>query len=379
MEVVIEVADGGFCFGVRRAAQLLESALADAAADKTVRVRTLGKLIHNDEYVADLALRGAPPISEEQLPDLIADAGRGVGTTLVTRAHGVTAAVEETLAKAPPSLHVIDGTCPCVARLHQIARESAAEGAILLLMGDAHHPEVLGTRSHNPRCVVAANAQEAMAAAASGALGLPDNGGYADKFTEKIPESDGDSDISPLYVAAQTTFSVSEWKKTEEFIKKLYTKAKIFGTICGVTEKRQREAALLSERADAMFVIGGAESSNTRALLALCKNICPLTFAVSRVSDAAGVFAEDSSISAALLCMHMRHGHTGGAEDRASPPDAGESPAQFIIGVTAGASAPDELIGEIVAQIKSEVEKLPWMSSTRPKISVKCSANQSKL
>ena len=69
-----------------------------------------------------------------------------------------------------------------------------------------------------------------------------------------------------MILAAQTTQNIQEWKKTQKFIKKLCTNAKIFDTICDVTEKRQSEAAALSAACDAMVVVGGRDSSNTRKL-----------------------------------------------------------------------------------------------------------------
>jgi 4-hydroxy-3-methylbut-2-enyl diphosphate reductase len=91
-------------------------------------------------------------------------------------------------------------------------------------------------------------------------------------------------------LAAQTTQNLTEWKKAQEILKKLCTNARIFDTICSVTEKRQTEAAKLARECDRMIVIGGRASSNTAKLFAVCKAGCDRTVWISRAEELASVF-----------------------------------------------------------------------------------------
>ena len=221
----------GFCFGVSRAAKLIEEEAARVSP-----VYTIGELIHNKRYIHSLEEKGVHAITVEQalsLPE---------GTRVVVRTHGIPRSDMERLCAA--GLSVLDATCPFVKKIHGIADRETACGMPLVIMGDPVHPEVQGIRSFaHGETAVASSAEELLAYLESG---------EGKKFAE-----------SGFVMVAQTTFSLPEWKKSQKNIKKLYTNAKFFDTICSVTEKRQEEALALAEESDLVVVVGGRNSSNT--------------------------------------------------------------------------------------------------------------------
>ena len=229
----------GFCFGVNRAVDLVYSML-----DEGKRVCTLGPLIHNPQVIADLEARGTRIIDEPSQAN--------PGETLVVRAHGVTAAVEEEINSM--DIECCNATCPFVKKIHRLVSDKVNENIAVLVAGDAKHPEVQGIVGHcKVECIVFSGSDE----------------------LEKIAEEKPYLSEKEILVVAQTTFSTKEWNLCEKKIKKLYTNANIFDTICCATQERQQEAYELSLTSDAMIIIGGRQSSNTAKLKAVCEPNCP--------------------------------------------------------------------------------------------------------
>ena len=272
----------GFCFGVDRAVKLTYDLLAQRR-----RVATLGPLIHNPQVVEDLERRGAltcPDVGS--VPD---------GYEVVIRSHGVPQSVYEKISTRGLAYH--DATCPFVAKIHRIAEETGKNGALLLVAGDASHPEVKGIVGHcdGPVLVFAGLAE----------------------LEEKLPEILQHSSIT---MVAQTTFRVETWEKCKEFLKKRYTNPQIFDTICNATWARQQEAEDLSQKCDRMVVIGGHHSSNTQKLLQVA----------ARHTAAVTVETADELDKSWLA----------GAE---------------TVGVTAGASTPSSIIEEVLNSMSEEI------------------------
>lgn len=254
----ITVADNaGFCFGVRRATEAAES-----AAEKEGSIYTLGRLIHNDGYVAELKRCGVGEISADDIDSICQRAKNGEKITVVIRAHGETAdnlSRLEELSDKYENFTLLDCTCPYVNKVRRIARENSGDGKIFILIGADEHPEVRGIMS----CCKG----EGLVFSSSGEL----EEWLLGEGQEKIKENQ-------LSIAAQTTQKLSEWKKCLKIIKKLCTNAFIFDTICSVTEKRQTEAQKLAAESDAVIVIGSRGSSNTVKLYEICKSQCENTF-----------------------------------------------------------------------------------------------------
>ncbi len=235
----IEVAKtAGFCFGARRAVDMVYKLLAEGK-----KAATLGAILHNPQLVAQLEERGVRIVAEpDQTPP---------GYVLVIRSHGVTAQAEAEISRL--RIPYVDATCPYVKKIHNLAEQAGREGRVFLLMGDPVHPEIVGIVSHctGPYYVC------------SGVKEL-------EELLEKKPEWKN----APLALAAQTTFHAGQWQNCSETLKKVCTNAAIFDTICNATAKRQKEALALARRCDRMIVVGGRDSSNTAKLRDICAGQC---------------------------------------------------------------------------------------------------------
>ncbi|MBQ7962312.1 MAG: bifunctional 4-hydroxy-3-methylbut-2-enyl diphosphate reductase/30S ribosomal protein S1 [Clostridia bacterium] len=232
---IILADSAGFCFGVNRAVNKVEELLSDGK-----NVATLGPLIHNPQYIQSLCNRGAVIVeSPDEVPD---------NCELVIRAHGITKELLENIRKA--GISYSDATCPFVMKIQKIIDKHSTCDNIVLIAGDENHPEVKGFRSYcNGKSYVFRNYDELM---------------------KLIENNKLLSEIEVIYVA-QTTFSINEYKKCSELIKKYCTNIKIFDTICDATSKRQKDACNLSHECDIIIIIGGRNSSNTQKLKAVCE------------------------------------------------------------------------------------------------------------
>ncbi len=251
--------NAGFCFGVKRATDRLEEALAASAAGE--RIFTLGHLIHNETYNESLAQRGVGVITEEDLERLAKEASDTAPVRVLVRAHGCTKEVQELLdrcAERNPAFSWIDCTCPFVKKIHKIAQENSSPEHVFFLMGAESHPEVVGIMSYFDG--------EKHVFASPDALREAILSNDVVKIDKKTP-----------IMAAQTTFNLVNWNQSQKNLKKVCTNAVIFDTICNVTEMRQTEADSLSKVCDFIVVIGGRESSNTAKLYEICKKNCERT------------------------------------------------------------------------------------------------------
>ena len=279
---IILAKTAGFCFGVNRAVKLTYELLEQGRP-----VATLGPLIHNPQVVEDLESKGAITCdSVDDVPD---------GCEVVIRSHGVGQSVYDKISTRRLAYH--DATCPFVTKIHKIAARAGAEGAMLLVAGDAKHPEVQGIVGHTTGKVeVFANLAE---------------------LEKLLPEL---TQQKSIFAVAQTTFNVQSWETCKEFLKNQCTNAKIFDTICNATWARQQEAEDLSQKCDHMVVIGGHHSSNTQKLLQVA----------ARHTKAINVETADE----------LDKDWLNGAR---------------IVGVTAGASAPSSIIEEVLNCMSEEI------------------------
>lgn len=301
----------GFCFGVRRAVDTVYEQLERISSTSSPKLFTLGEIIHNAQVVEELDSLGAVAVdSLEKLLELeeqLSQQNRPY-IPVIIRSHGVPKKVYEALDSR--SIPYIDATCPNVKRIQKIVEEQP-EGTLVLIAGDAVHPEIQGIIGHcNVTCVTFTSAKELA------------------EFTENHANL---SKMNSVMVA-QTTFNTSEWQKCVETAKNLYTNLKIFDTICKATLMRQTEAAQLAEVSDIMIVIGGRHSSNTQKLSDIC----------SRFTKTIWVETARELLS--------------GQADVVCQIDAGSQ-----VGVTAGASTPVRIIKE-VQKTMSEILKEEEMS-----------------
>ncbi len=224
----------GFCFGVDRAVQLVEKLLLEGK-----KVCTLGPIIHNPQMVESLANRGVKTVeSIDEVPE---------GYTVVIRSHGVDKATYEKIEQK--GLEVCDATCPFVYKIHKIVEKNSNENTPVLIAGDENHAEVIGIKGFANSDVFCFKTEEEL------------------QTTLKNCKNMGKND--PV-VVSQTTFNAKKWEIFKKIIKKVYTNAIFFDTICDATTERQNEAEELAKKADLMVVIGGKHSSNTKKLFEIC-------------------------------------------------------------------------------------------------------------
>ncbi len=278
---MIKVAEhAGFCPGVRRACEQLESALEKAESDGGA-VYTLGRIIHNVRYTDALEKRGAEIVSRNDVDGIISRADRGEKITLVIRAHGELKKISDKLYACSgrnPNFTLIDGTCPYVKKVRDIARENSGEGCVFILIGKASHPEVEGIMS----CAEGEKYVFADAAELEKAV---------------FSWNSHKNCAKRISLAAQTTQNLDEWKNSVNFIQKVYTNAGIFDTICNVTETRQKESAALAEESDVMVVIGCRESSNSRKLYDISRQICSRVYFIEGEDECPHVDVKNLKVS----------------------------------------------------------------------------------
>lgn len=257
------------------------------------KVTTLGPIIHNPHMVAELAERD---VEIADTPNDLSSMDR----TLVIRSHGVPQSVIDEIEQKGISYE--NATCPFVSKIHQIVKDNSREGKVVLIAGDENHPEVQGIVGH-----------------CEGEHYIFKNYEDLGKLLKKLENIENIS----ICVVAQTTYDVKEWKNCLKLLKKVYTNAKIFDTICSATSIRQSEAEELASISDIMVVIGGRQSSNTAKLFSVCKSNCERTYLIESAAELDDIALIDAD----------------------------------IIGITAGASTPARIIKEVFNTMTENIEK----------------------
>jgi len=267
----------GFCFGVRRAIELVERAALEQGP-----LQTLGPLVHNKQVVDNLSHDGIEAVSnlEEVKRHIVAIPSHGVSPEVMKRIKA-------------QGLEVVDATCPYVRKVQLAAKRLGKDGFYVLVFGDASHPEV--------KAVLGWAGEKA-----SAALEVTD--------PANLPKRIG--------IVCQTTQNQSRFA---DFVAKIissettkYSELRIINTICEATRKRQSAALELVKRTDLILVVGGRDSSNTRRLAETCEAAGAVTYHIEN----------ESEIKPSWLRGKRR------------------------IGVTAGASTPDEIIDKVITKLK---------------------------
>ena len=223
--------------------------------------------------------------------DVATDLDEIEDATIIIRSHGVTPDVHDAvLAKGLP---VVDATCPHVERAQRAAAELARKGCRVIVVGEAGHPEVEGLRA------------------------------YARREGAKVDVVPSPDDVpcdlrAPIGVVVQTTQRRENLDAVVERICEQGIEPEVKRTICSATSKRQDSAAHLARRVDAMVVIGGKNSFNTTRLAEICAASCPRAFHIESASELDPSWFAD--------CL--------------------------TVGVTAGASTPDNQIREVVNRLR---------------------------
>jgi 4-hydroxy-3-methylbut-2-enyl diphosphate reductase len=252
MEVEIDK-QSGFCFGVQNAVEIAEKSLLNGE-----KVFSLGPIVHNDKEVDRLASLGLATIDHEEFRNLR-------NCKVLIRAHGEPPETYITAEKN--NITIIEATCPIVKRLQSKIRETwlrtkQGKGQVVIF-GKPGHAEVVGL------------------------LGQINNEGILVSGTDDFNKID----ISkPVYLFAQTTMSVNEYKNlTDNLLKKMEENGItepdknliINKTICGQVSNREPHLKAFAKKHDTIIFVSGRESSNGKMLYSVCKKVNPDTHFVS--------------------------------------------------------------------------------------------------
>ncbi|MDD2276878.1 MAG: 4-hydroxy-3-methylbut-2-enyl diphosphate reductase [Smithellaceae bacterium] len=237
----------GFCMGVRRAVDTV----LDVSQHETGRkIYTYGPLIHNPQTIELLKNRGITAIKHI---DEIADPKNAL---LVIRAHGIAPGDRRKIKES--GVKIIDATCPKVGYVQAIIKKHTALDYTVVIAGDREHPEVDGLWGYTEgRGVIVSTLEDA----------------------EKIPA------MEKVCIVAQTTQDSDHYREIVRKIQKKNPRAVVFNTICSSTEKRQEEIISLAAEMDALFVVGGKNSANTRRLADLARKQNTTTFHIETVRE----------------------------------------------------------------------------------------------
>jgi 4-hydroxy-3-methylbut-2-enyl diphosphate reductase len=237
----------GFCMGVRRAVDIV---LEIAQHENGRRIYTYGPLIHNPQTIELLKSRGIIPVGSV---DEISDRENAV---LVIRAHGIAPAERKKIKES--DIKIIDATCPKVGYVQAIIKKHTALNYTVVIVGDKEHPEVDGLLGY------------------TGGRGIT-IGTLEDVY--KMPP------LIKVCVVAQTTQDSEDYRNIVDKIKELYPQAIVFSTICSSTEQRQAEVIAMAHEMDAMFVVGGKNSANSRRLADLAQKQHTPTFHIETARE----------------------------------------------------------------------------------------------
>ncbi len=275
MEVII-AENSGFCFGVERA---INTTLENL--ETKTDVCSLGPLIHNDQVVGYLDRKGL---------EVVDDVNAVENKNLIIRSHGVPLKTYDIAEEKGNT--VIDCTCPFVRSLQKKAKACYDEGLNVIIIGDRNHPEIIGIDGWCENNAFIVNSIEDI---------------------EKLPELDS------ACVVVQTTMIEEKFNTLVEELKKNIDDLIVYNTICRATRERQESCDEVSRKVDAMVVVGGKSSSNTKKL------------------------AEIS----AMNCDNVYH------IELASELDEEEFKKYKTVGLTAGASTPDWIIKEVYNKLSA--------------------------
>ena len=280
---VITAKSAGFCFGVKRAVETVYDEI-----EKGGKIYTYGPIIHNEEVVSELEKKGVKVInSKEELKELH-------DGTVIIRSHGVEREIYDIINGS--GLKLVDATCPNVLKIHRIVEEQSAAGNSVVIIGDPLHPEIQGIVSFSgPDTEVIENEEQAQA--------------Y--KYRGK----------HDICIVSQTTFNLNKFKDIVEIFAKKGYSIHVVTTICNATSMRQKEAMDIAGSVDAMIVIGGTHSSNTRKLYEICCSRCRNTIFVQTLDD---LVSRKDFIAGTTAC----------------------------VGITAGASTPNNIIEEVQSYVR---------------------------
>lgn len=178
--------------------------------------------------------------------------------TIIIRSHGVEKKIYDIIKEN--GLNLVDATCPFVKKIHNVVKEKDDNNDIVIIVGNLKHPEVQGIKGWCRSEVIIINSEE-----------------EAENIKLKINKE--------VTVVAQTTFNYKKFKYMVEILEKKGYDINVVNTICNATNERQMEAMEIAKDVEAMLVIGGRHSSNTQKLYEICKEECENTYYIQTLIE----------------------------------------------------------------------------------------------
>lgn len=291
MKEVLLAENSGFCFGVKQAIEKTEEQIKiKEKGGISGNIYTCGPLIHNRLVTDDLAARGVGIINS------VAEASQG--DVIIVRSHGERRNFFEEAQSA--GITVVDATCPFVKKIQMLAEKAFEAGKQILIVGDREHPEVKGINGWCESSALIVNSPE------------------------EAESVRGDN----IFLVCQTTIKKELLDDITDVLCRNGVGFEVNNTICSATTLRQKSCRLLSEECDAMVVIGGKESSNTRKLYQIAKKVCKNAYFIEKIED---------------LPLHQIKKYNK-------------------IGVAAGASTPECVIKEVIATMSEHITEMNEMN-----------------
>ena len=215
---------------------------------------------------------------------------------MIIRSHGISKAEYDRIKNC--GFEVLNATCPFVSKIHRYVEDYSSKGYDIIIVGSPKHPEVCGIKGWaDEKChVTIINSPE-------------DAENYMKNSTKK------------LCIVSQTTFNYNKFQDLVEKISKTYYDILVLNTICNATEVRQTEARKVAQCSDVMIVIGDRHSSNTQKLFEICKNECKNTYYIQTSDE--------------MDYTQIRSNNN--------------------VGITAGASTPNNIIEEVSKNVRNEL------------------------
>ena len=211
--------------------------------------------------------------------------------TVIIRSHGVAREIYDLIHEK--GLELVDATCPFVRKIHKIVEKAGNDGDQVIIVGSEHHPEVQGIK------------------------------GWCTGEVHIISDAEQFEGIDlnkPTTLVSQTTFNYKKFKDIVDILSKKSYDIDVMNTICNATEERQTEAGTIARQSDAMLVIGGKHSSNTQKLYEICRKECENTYFIQTLDDL----------------------------------DLKQFQSFRSVGITAGASTPNNIIKEVQSYVRNE-------------------------
>ena len=240
----------GFCFGVKRAVEIVEKQIEQ---NQKRKIYTYGPIIHNEIVVSEFEQNGVSVIEENS------DLSQLEPGVVIIRSHGVSKKVMDELKNF--GFEIVDATCPFVLKIHKLVQEFDEAGYEIVIVGNATHPEV------------------------EGIIGWIPSGHYHCISSFEDFENLNISLDKKIGIVSQTTFNYDKFQELVEKIEQKGYDICAKNTICSATEERQKEAVEISKEVDAMIVIGGKSSSNSWKLYEICKSNCNNTYFIQTDDD----------------------------------------------------------------------------------------------